>query len=154
MCVIITRCAIDPHLEILFLLTLVRRQVRLLGQREKCTLEAGGDSVCCSRTLQQDKWSSLMAYTRPLRLKEDVPPHFTTCGPRLSAHVHVCTVYCILTGVCCMCWRSKVLWEHDSLKVYMMFCDFILMLHYQKAIKNAVQGSNLRVIEFHLLPQA
>ena len=60
MCVIITRYSIDPLMEILFLLTLVRRQVRLLGQLEECTPEAGRDSAFCSRALQQgERLSSL-----------------------------------------------------------------------------------------------
>lgn len=66
MCIIITLYSIDPHMEILFLLTLVHRQVRLLGQLEKCTPEAGRDSLFCLRTLQRDEHlSSLMLKPGP-----------------------------------------------------------------------------------------
>lgn len=43
MCVIIMRYSIDPLMEILFLLTLVRRQVSMLGQLERRTPEDGMD---------------------------------------------------------------------------------------------------------------
>lgn len=56
MCVIIMRFSIDSLMKIFFLLTLVCEQVRLLGQLEKCTPEAGEDIVFCSRTLQQNKY--------------------------------------------------------------------------------------------------
>jgi len=45
MCVIITQYSIDPLMEILFSLTIVYRQVRLLGQLEVYILKVGRDSV-------------------------------------------------------------------------------------------------------------